>query len=158
MFGIQCSWRRHTVYKFFSARWVLEEVVLKDIMPGTEVLDDCEHGQVSICMCTSYTGHLDCSKHSRLLDSVFNFIFREYAKLPLTCALFSSVLFSPQACIKHLSSGSSSQTMVGNCSLNACQRWQLEQMMRKMELQQKIWRKQQELKLRLYVGGYHYLH
>ncbi len=40
-------------------------------------------------------------------------------KLPVTCALFSSVLFSLEPRIKHLSSGGSSQTMVG-CSLNIC--------------------------------------
>ena len=49
-----------------------------------------------IGICASYTGHLGCSKRLRLLDAVFNFVFRNYAKLPVTCALFSSVLFSPE--------------------------------------------------------------
>ncbi len=53
MFSIQCSWI-DKVFKLFSVRWVLEEVgivvmlivqlckLLTDLLPGTEVLDDCE--------------------------------------------------------------------------------------------------------------------
>ncbi len=55
MLIIQCPWIRQSFHSnSFSVRWVLEEVgivvmlivqlcnLLKDILPGTEVLDYCE--------------------------------------------------------------------------------------------------------------------
>ena len=61
-------------------------------MPRIEVLDDCECWKICICV------HLIvviwvAQKLLRLLDAVFNFVFRNYAKFPVSCALFSSVLF-----------------------------------------------------------------
>ncbi len=43
------------------------------------------------------------------------------------CSVLFCIIFSRTSHIKHLSNGGSSQTTIGNCSLNACQQWQFDE-------------------------------